>query len=362
MNEFYELGKGELVSDSEALSVMLDCGPKEREAVRLVSRTYKMRVTSYYAGLIDRKDPQCPLRRQCIPDIRELEQDPLLEDDPLEEGVFSPVPFLIHKYRDRALFLASPQCFVYCRHCTRKNTAINSRVPSETEFQAVLDYLRKADGIRDVLISGGDPLTLSDELLEHYIEGIRGVSHIETIRIGTRAIVTCPVRITEKLADMLSKYHPVWVNTQFNHPREITAEAAQACSLLLSRGIPLGNQSVLMKGINDDIDTMEKLVTGLVRIRVRPYYLYQADNVKGTNAFYTPYTKGLMMMEELRRRVSGYAVPRFIIDVPGPNGGKVTAEENHIIEAGSDYLLMTGREEGTQAVYRFHPEQDRSIR
>lgn len=350
MKGFYEMDKDALLSDAGELA---GAAGGERDAILKVSMKYKSRVTKYYAGLIDREDNACPIKLQCIPDISELSEDNHLMEDPLNEECFSPVPFLVHKYRDRAAFMASPCCFMYCRHCTRKNTAINGRPPSETEFLNILDYLRRTPGIRDVLITGGDPLTLSDELLEHYIKGIREIDHIETLRIGTRAVATYPDRITGKLADMLAKYHPVWLNTQFNHYKELTPEAERACDILLSRGIPLGNQSVLMRGINDDIDTMEKLVTGLIRMRVRPYYLYQLDNVKGTGRFYVPYTKGMELIEELRRRVSGYGVPRFIIDVPGENGGKVTAEQNHILEAGENYVKLSGREEGTEAVYRF---------
>ena len=222
----------------------------------------------------------------------------------------------------------------------------------------ILDYLRETKEIRDVLITGGDPLTLSDGQLEHYLSEIRAISHIETVRIGTRAIVTYPQRITGELAGMLRKYHPLWINTQFNHPAEITAEAERACGILQDAGIPLGNQTVLMRRINDDIDIMERLVTGLIRIRVRPYYLYQLDRVRGTEHFYVPCETGMELMEELRRRVSGYAVPRFVIDAPGPNGGKIVVEKDHILGRSPGCLTLSGREADTTAEYRFAEEGD----
>lgn len=352
MDMFYKTKKEDF-PELEELSKFLGLTEEELADIRVISQTYKMRVSRYYTDLIQRGDTECPMRRQCIPTERELEAGSNFEEDPLAEERYSPVPFLVHKYQDRVAFMASSSCFLYCRHCTRKNTAINGRPPNEEEFDAILDYIKRTPGIRDVLITGGDPLTLSDEMLEHYISAFREIPHVETIRIGTRAVVTYPARITEKLADMLEKYHPVWLNTQFNHPDELTKEAKKACDILLSRGIPLGNQSVLMRGINDHIDTMEKLVTGLIRMRVRPYYLYQLDNVKGTEQFYVPYTEGMALIEELRRRVSGYALPRFILDAPGEHGGKVVVEENHILETGKDYVMLSGREAGTTAVYQF---------
>lgn len=358
MRTFFEMERRETLLTTYELPQGILEDQKERENVRMVSQTYPMRVTGYYAGLIERGNPGCPVRKQCIPDIRELDTRLGFEADPLGEEAFSPVPFLIHKYRDRAAFLASTSCFMYCRHCTRKNTAITRPQVTKEEFDRILDYLRRTEEIRDVLITGGDPLTLSDEQLEYYLSEIRAIRHVETVRIGTRAIVTYPERITEKLADMLGRYHPLWINTQFNHPREITGEAARACGRLQAAGIPIGNQTVLMHGINDDIETMEQLVTGLIRIRVRPYYLYQLDRVKGTEHFYVPYERGMEIMEELRRRVSGYAVPRFVIDAPGPNGGKIVVEKNHILGCAQGCLTLAGREAGTTAEYRFPEEGD----
>jgi len=232
---------------------------------------------------------------------------------------------------------------MFCRHCSRKNTVINRNDSvSDSEFEKILDYIKNNKNIRDVLITGGDPLTLTDERLEKFISGFRKIEHVQTIRIGTRAIVTCPMRITEKLADMLMKYHPIWINTHFNHPREITAEAEQACNILLSRGIPLGNQTVLLNGINNDLETMEKLFSELIRIRVRPYYLYQCDYVKGVEHFITPYTQGVEIISELRGRISGYAIPHFIIDVAGEVGGKIVAERSNIVSDDGETLTLRG--------------------
>lgn len=356
MRTLFDMERNELLLTGQELPQGILEGDGELEAVETVSRSYPMRVTRYYADLIEKGNRECPVRKQCIPNIRELDTWLGFEDDPLGEEAFSPVPFLIHKYRDRAAFLASTSCFMYCRHCTRKNTAITRPHVTDEEFDRILEYLRQTKEIRDVLITGGDPLTLSDEKLEYYLSEIRKISHIETVRIGTRAIVTYPRRITKELADMLGRYHPLWINTQFNHPAEITKEAAGACEILQTAGIPIGNQTVLMHGINDDIDTMERLVTGLIRIRVRPYYLYQLDRVKGTEHFYVPYEKGMEIVEELRRRVSGYAVPRFVIDAPGPDGGKIVVEKNHILNCMDGCLTLAGREAGTTAEYRFPRE------
>ena len=324
-------------------------GDTRRQMEETASK-YRMAVPDYYFGLIDWEDPDCPIRRQCIPDPREL-QDEVYTEDPLREGRFSGVPYLVHKYRDRAAFMASNACYMYCRHCTRKNTVINSRRPTEEEFENVLGYLRAHKEIKDVLVTGGDPFTLPVELLDHYLTEIRNIPSVETIRIGTRAIVVNPEAVTEELADMLKKHHPLWVFTQFNHPKEITPQSEAACARLLDRGIPLGNQSVLLRGINDQEQVMEDLLRGLIRIRVRPYYVYLCDKVKGTRHFATDYGTGVRLMEKMRYRVPGYAVPKFVIDADGENGGKVTIEASHILEETEDYLILSGLCEGEVTKY-----------
>lgn len=333
------------IFSAEGLSRILPLTENQKTEIENVRQHYPMLIPAYYAALMD--GPSSPIYRQCVPSPEELVNPAYTEDDPLHEGNFSPVPFLVHKYPDRAAFFICNTCFMYCRHCTRKNTVIQDGRITKAQFEDVLDYLKKTTQIRDVLITGGDPLTLDDETLDYFLSQLRSIEHIQTLRIGTRAPVVQPDRITPQLADTLAKHHPLWVNTHFNHPLEITPEAEAACSLLLSRGIPLGNQTVLLKGVNDDIDTMEQLVLGLIRIRVRPYYLYQCDYVKGTAHFHTPYRLGMDMIRQLRSRVSGYAVPRFVIDVPGERGGKITMEDSNLLEDRGDHLLLRALDGGT---------------
>ena len=334
-----------MIHYAEELSEVLSLSEQEKAEIDHVCQTYPMQITPHYASLI--KGKESAVYRQCVPCMEELNNPVHLEDDPLHEGNFSPVPYLVHKYPDRVAFFICNTCFMYCRHCTRKNTVIkNTRVTKE-QFEDVLAYLRRTPQVRDVLITGGDPLTLDDDTLDYFLTRLREIEHIQTMRIGTRAIVVQPSRITDQLADMLAKHHPLWINTHFNHPDEITPEAAKACDTLLRRGIPLGNQTVLLKGVNDDIDTMERLVTGLIRIRVRPYYLYQCDYVKGTAHFHTDFRAGMELIQGLRSRVSGYAVPRYVIDVPGPRGGKITTEYSNLLEDQGNQLVLRALDGGT---------------
>ena len=243
--------------------------------------------------------------------------------------------------------MCSNTCYMNCRHCTRKNTVMSQPIAQKKSLDAALEYVANHPEINDILITGGDPFVLPIELLEYYIKGFRSVPTVNTIRIGTRVPVTDPDKVTDELCDMLAKYHPVWVFTQFNHPKEVTKEAAEACNRLLLRGIPMGNQSVLLKGINDDADILAELYTKLIGIRVRPYYLYLCDRVNGTAHFYVDYKKGMELVEKLRYLLPGYAVPKFVIDADGENGGKVTVEECHILGETDDYLLLRGVKEDT---------------
>jgi len=341
--EKWELQLKNAITKPEQLADYLELSQQECLNISKVTEKYKMLISPYYAGLISKEDDNCPIKKQCVPQPDELTNSSRMHDDPLQESAYSVTPHLVHKYPDRVAFFASNMCFMFCRHCTRKNTVINRNATvSGSEFEKILDYIKGNKNIRDILITGGDPLTLTDEKLEKYISAFRRIEHVQTIRIGTRAIVTCPVRITEKLADMLMKYHPIWINTQFNHPLEITPEAARACDILLSRGIPLGNQSVLLKGINNDFNIMEKLLSELIRIRVRPYYIYQCDYVKGVEHFITPYTQGADIISELRGKISGYAIPHFIIDVAGKDGGKIVTERSNIISDDGETLILRG--------------------
>ena len=326
---------------------------KEREEeIKKTVEKYPVKISDYYFNLIDWKNKQCPIYKQCMPDAEELRFYPGYSDDPLNEGQFENVPYLVHKYRSRAAFMCSNVCYMNCRHCTRKNTVMSNCIATKEVLAPALEYVRQHMEINDILITGGDPFALPEELLEYYIAGFRSIKSVNTIRIGTRALAADPERVTDSLADMLKKYHPIWVFTQFNHPKEVTPEAAAACERLLDRGIPLGNQSVFLKGINDNVDVLEELYTKLIGIRVRPYYLYLCDRVNGTAHFYADYKAGMDIVEKLRYRLPGYAVPKFIIDANGENGGKVTVEKNHILKETSEYLILQGSSEDTVTKFR----------
>ncbi len=311
------------VTDSAGLRNALGC-----EVPEAVLPRYPMRISSYYLELI--RKTGAPLFRQAVPDLRELD-DPAGMEDPLGEEDLSPVPNLVHKYPDRVLLLVSGQCAMYCRFCTRKRkvgqAALHFR---EEHFAAALDYLRQTPSVREVLISGGDPLLLPDERLEEILRRLREVNSIEVIRIGTRTLCTLPMRITPELAAMLRQFHPLYINTHFNHPAELTAAAARACTLLADAGIPLGCQTVLLKGVNDSAETLQELFCGLLRLRVRPYYLMQADLTKGTSHFRTPVKAGLAIMRQLMGTVSGMAVPKFVLDAPGGKG-KIPLSPDYIL-------------------------------
>lgn len=316
-----------------------------------VDEKYRLRISDYYFDLIDWEDENCPIYKQCIPDIQELEEHVGYSSDPLNEGQYEKVPFLVHKYYSRAAFMCSNFCYMHCRHCTRKNTVMSSPIADRDALPAALEYVKDHPQLNDILITGGDPFALSFDLLEYYIAGFRSIPSVNTIRIGTRAIVVDPMTITDELCDMLEKYHPIWVFTQFNHPREVTKEAAMACDRLLRRGIPLGNQSVFLKGINDDASILEELYTKLIGIRVRPYYLYICDRVAGTAHFYSDYHKGVDVVEKLRYKLPGYAVPKLIIDADGEGGGKVTIEKNHMLDETENYIVLPGNKEGSTTKY-----------
>lgn len=278
-------------------------------------------VTPYYAGLIETPDATDPLYRQCIPHPDEQSPGPFRSVDPLDEDAHMPVPRLIHRYRDRAVLLTTSTCFVHCRHCMRRRTEARTIGPiSERELKTVIDYLGAHPELRDVIVSGGDPLTLDDEPLDRMLTALRSVPTLEILRIGTRAPATLPMRVTDALTERLSRRHPLYVNTHFNHPRELTEASKQACERLANAGIPLSNQTVLLRGVNDHADTLEALFRGLLRMRVRPYYLFQCDLVKGTAHFRVPIEKGLELMEQLRARLDGLAIPQYAVDLPGARG------------------------------------------
>jgi len=291
----------------------IDFGP-----LQSVTECYPMRITQYYLSLIQKVGD--PIWRQCIPDVQELTDD-RLPADPLHEEKFSPVPGLIHRYPDRVVWLISSTCPTLCRFCMRKNRMRNrDEFGAENSMEAGLEYILRTSAIRDVILSGGDPLLLTDEVLEGILTRLRKIPHLEIIRMGTRTPVTLPDRITPHLCRMLKRYHPLYVNTHFNHPLEITPRSATACHMLADAGIPLGNQTVLLKGVNDDPQVMKQLMQKLLTIRVRPYYLHQLDLVKGTAHFRTSVEPGLRIMAGLRGHTSGMAVPYYVIDLPGGKG------------------------------------------
>jgi lysine 2,3-aminomutase len=295
-----------------------------------VVERYPMRITPYYLGLIE--EPGDPIWRQCVPDQAEL-QDLSQSPDPLDEERLSPVPGLIHRYPDRVVWVVSSACAVYCRFCMRKRgvgcTAMNS-----APLEEALDYIASQPQIRDVILSGGDPLLLPDDRIETILAGLRRIPHVEMVRIGTRTPVTLPERITQKLVRMLKRYHPLYVNTHFNHPREITPQSARACARLADAGIPLGNQTVLLRGVNDDPLVMRRLMQRLLAIRVRPYYIHQMDLVRGTAHFRTAVSDGVRILQGLRGHTSGLGVPHYVIDLPGGKG-KVEVPSGGIERDGS---------------------------
>jgi len=312
---------------------------KEEDDSRILEE-YRMAITPYYLSLIDPDDPYDPIRKQAIPSIYELNRCSSDLEDPLSEDIDSPVPGLTHRYPDRVLFLVTEKCSMYCRHCTRRRFAGHLDMgPQPTQIDACIDYIKNTPNIRDVLLSGGDALLMSNEKLEDILRKLKAIPHVEIIRIGSRAPVTNPFRITPELCETLQKYHPIWFNTHFNHPNEITDDSQRACEMLANAGIPLGNQSVLLKGINDCIHIMKRLVQQLVKIRVRPYYIYQCDLSVGLGHFRTSVAQGIEIIEGLRGHTSGLCVPTFVVDAPG-GGGKIPVMPDYTISQGNKRVVL----------------------
>ena len=319
------------ITNLQELKKYITLTPEEEKGIEACLGSFRMAVTPYYLSLIDLNDPDDPIRKQAIPSVEELYFAPEESADSLHEDTDSPVKGLTHRYPDRVLFLITDRCAAYCRHCTRRRMVgqTDNAMPRE-QIDACIDYIRQHPEVRDVLISGGDVFTQSDEMLEYVISSLRAIEHVEIIRLGTRTPVVMPQRITQNLCDMLKKYHPIWVNVHFNHPNEITPDAAAACARLADAGIPLGNQSVLLAGVNDCVHVMRKLVNDLVKIRVRPYYIYACDLSLGLSHFRTPVSKGIEIIEGLRGHTSGFCVPTFVVDAPG-GGGKVPVMPNYVL-------------------------------
>jgi lysine 2,3-aminomutase len=328
------------ITTVDQLGKFIPLTAEEQAQLKLVTIKYPLSVTPYYLSLIDPTDPEDPIRKQAIPSFEEIALTGIGSEDPLEERRDSVVPGLVHRYPDRVLMVLTDICPMLCRHCTRKREWQNGGwVRSPVEVEAMLDYIRAHKVIRDVVISGGDPLTLSTPHLEDIISRLRGIEHVEIIRIGTRFPAVLPQRIDDELCTMLSKYGPIWLNTQFNHYREITTEAAVACDKLLRSGVPVSNQSVLLRGINDSVETQTKLCQGLLKIKVRPYYLFQCDEVEGTEHLRTPVETGLKIIGGMRGYTSGLAVPTFVIDLP-QGGGKIPVQPNYILTQTGEELLV----------------------
>ncbi len=307
-------------------------------------------ITPYFASLINPDDPNDPIRRQVIPRAEEIVPFTGMMEDSLAEDKHSPVPGLVHRYPDRVLMLVTTQCASYCRYCTRSRIVGDPSANfNRGDFDRQIDYIKSTPQIRDVLLSGGDPLTLAPRVLDELLRRLREIPHVEIIRIGSRVPVFMPMRVNDELCDMLQQYHPLWMNIHVNHPNEITQELADACDKLSRAGIPLGNQSVLLAGINDCIHIQRKLVQDLVKMRVRPYYLYQCDLVDGAGHFRTPVTKGLEIIEGLRGHTSGFAVPTYVVDAPG-GGGKIPLMPNYQISA-SDHKVILRNFEGFITTY-----------
>ena len=338
------------IHDLTTLAAMLDLSQEERDAIAGHHGSLPVSITPYYASLLDKSDPMQPLRRTVVPVTGEFLTSPGESPDPLGEEHTSPAPGLVHRYPDRVLFLVTDFCSTCCRYCTRSRMiGDDSQRVNMRRWEQAIEYIANTPTVRDVLISGGDPLTLPDEKIEWLLWRLRRIEHVEMIRIGTKAPVVLPQRITPALTRMLKKYHPLWISIHFTHPDEITPETQQACGRLADAGIPLGSQTVLLSGINDQVETMTRLVHGLVKTRVRPYYLYQCDPISGSAHFRTPVSKGLEIIQGLRGHTTGYAVPNYVIDAPG-GGGKIPLLPEYVAGYDGKDLLLKNYEGKT---YRY---------
>jgi lysine 2,3-aminomutase len=337
------------INSVEEFESVLPLTSSERKALS-AANLFRVDITPYFVSLIDPNDPNDPIRKQVVPTDAELKPFTSMMEDSLAEDRHSPVPGLVHRYPDRVLMLVTTQCASYCRYCTRSRIVGDpSATFSRAEFELQIEYLKRTPQVRDVLLSGGDPLVLAPKVLEEILSRLREIPHIEIVRIGSRVPVFMPMRVTDELTDMLQKFHPLWLNIHVNHPNEISLELEQACDRLTRAGIPLGNQAVLLAGVNDNVHIQRELVHKLVRIRVRPYYLYQCDLVEGAGHFRTPVGKGVEIMEGLRGHTSGYAVPQYIIDAPG-GGGKIPVAPNYLLSY-SDHKVILRNFEGYVTTY-----------
>ena len=327
------------LNDVEVLDAVIRLTDSEKKALG-TSGLFRVDITPYFASLIDPDNPHDPVRKQVIPTAREMVPFQSMMEDSLAEDKHSPVPGLVHRYPDRVLMLVTTQCASYCRYCTRSRIVGDpTQTFSRKEFDAQIEYIENTPQIRDVLLSGGDPMVLAPKLLDMILSRLRAIPHLEIIRIGSRVPVFLPMRVNEEFCEMLSRYHPFWLNIHVNHPNEITPELAAACDRLSRAGVPLGNQSVLLAGVNDSVHIQRQLVHDLVKIRVRPYYLYQCDLVAGSGHFRTSVSRGIEIMEGLRGHTSGYAVPTYVVDAPG-GGGKIPVTPNYLLAQSPEKVVL----------------------
>ncbi len=328
----------------EDFEQVLRLSAEQRADLQACMGRFRVAVTPYYASLMDPDDPDCPVRMQGVPSPKELIIGKADMKDAIAETVDTPTTLITHRYPDRVLFITTEMCSMYCRHCTRRRiVGENEGAVSDEDYENAFTYIERNPEVRDVLLSGGDPLTLSDERLEWLLQRVTAIDHVEIVRIGSRMPVVCPQRITPELVEMLHRYHPLYLNTHFNHPDEITPESERACAMLADAGIPLGNQTVLMRGVNDCARVMKRLVLGLVKIRVKPYYYYQCDLAEGTGHFRTSVAKGIEIYESLRGHTTGFAVPTYIIDAIG-GGGKTPVLPNYLISQAPGQVILRNYE------------------
>lgn len=328
----------------DALSILTNLKPYQASRYKRLIEFFHYSITPYYLSLIDFSDPGDPIRKQAIPDLRETEFQMVGDNDPLEEEEDMQVPGLVHRYPDRVLAIVTNTCAMYCRHCTRKRIWHEGEpVRTKKELMAMIEYVKATPEVREVIVSGGDPLTMNLETLDWFLGELKRIPHVEVLRIGTRVPVVLPMLITDDLVDILQRHRPLWLNTQFNHPREVTPEAAGACDRILRAGIPVSNQSVLLKGINDSVEVMKDLCHALQRIMVRPYYLFQCDPVKGAEHFRTSIWKGIEIIEMMRGYTGGLSVPTFVVDAPG-GGGKIPLQPFYMMSATDKDVLLRNYE------------------
>lgn len=342
------------IETCEALAEVIRLTPEEARAIREGAERFRLAITPYYAALMDPEDPTCPIRRQCVPALGELSVLPHEMEDPLAEERDLRAPGVTHRYPDRVLFYVSPTCAMYCRHCTRKRkvSRLDTAV-TDQEIEEGIAYIRAHPEIRDVVVSGGDPLTLDDDRVERILADLRAIPHVQILRLGTRVPVTLPQRIVPEVVQRLRRFQPLYVNTHFNHPKECTREAFRACTLLADAGFPIGNQMVLLRGVNDDPEVVKNLNQRLLMMRVKPYYIYICDMAQGISHFRTTLTKGLEVLEALRGWTSGLAVPYLVVDAPG-GGGKVPIMPEYVVRREGNRVIL--RNYGGQEFVYYEPE------